>query len=894
MRQAKFTIFVAMLIGLASAAAQAQSTDTTTPSQQPPSQQTTPTQTPAPSTPATAPPGNALPPVQVIQKEQASKPVVATKKPAAPKAVATAPQPPAVPPAGEVKFSAEQSLVNMSPIGGASIPIDKVPGGVATVSSSQISRTGTDYVPDALQSYIPGVILSDVQGNVFQSNVDFRGFQSSPVDGVPQGLAVYQNGVRINEAFGDTVNYDFLPTGAINSVTVMTGNPIFGLNALGGAISFEMKDGFNYHGFESDTRFGSFGRRQETVQGGAQYGSWAAYFAGDVIHDDGYREFGGSNIRRAYADIGAKGTGSEFHFNFTAADNTVGAAAASPVELLQQGWNLTFSTPQTTKNVVEMPSINGRIDLTDTLTLSGVAYYRHFNQHHVDGNISDAAPCSVDPAVAASGNAACFDNLSGDTVALEDAAGNVINLDPSLQNGLGEIDRTLVETNSYGFAGQLVDKSKWFDHGNQFFIGASYDHGHVNYASSAQLGTFEPNFVVNENLPFVGAFGTCVDSSVSPSPATPCSNGAPTELSDIRPVSITGQNTYYGIYLGDTFDVTKDLTFTTGGRYNLAIIQIQDNTGLAPNLDSSNTYERFNPIVGGTYKILRGVSLYGGYSEANRAPVIAELACADPNNPCLLPSFLTSDPPLKQVVSHTWEAGIRGGTPSGSASRENWTWSLGLFRTLNTDDIAQVDSTIIGRSSFANFGETLRQGVEAQVNYRNDRLYVYANYNFVAATYQTAGALPSPFNPAATECPGSTDPENLCVFVTPGNTIPGVPAHKFKTGFDYWLTREWKFGADLIAASSQIFFGDNANQNAPLGGYAKVNLHTSYDVTDHIQIYGLVDNLFDAHYGVYGTYFDFEGTNDSGAALGSITFTNPQTIVPAPPITAYGGVKIHF
>lgn len=777
----------------------------------------------------------------------------------------------------------------MSPISGAAIPIEKVPGGVGTVSASEISRTGPVFVGDALQSNIPGVILSDVQGNVFQNNVDYRGFQSSPVDGVPQGLAVYQNGVRINESFGDTVNYDFLPPEAINSITVMSGNPIFGLNAVGGAISITMKDGFNYHGFESDTRFGSFGRRQQTVQDGRQYGNWATYVAADVIHDDGFRDFSRSNIRRTYADIGVKGTGSEFHLNFTGADNSAGVLAASPVQLLDQGRNLTFTRPQSTKNVVEMPSINGRVDLTETTSIAGVAYYRHFNQKHVDGNVSDADPCGGAPTP--TGTGACFDNLNGDTIFLEDPAGNVIAIDPSV-TGLGEVDRTSVNTNSFGFAVQAVDKSKWFDHANQVFVGASYDHGIVDFASSAQLGTFGPKFLVNDDLPFVGPVGLCVDPAACADTPT-----AGRELADIRPVSITGKNTYYGLYFGDTFDVTKSATLTVGGRYNVAVIQIDDKTGLAPNLNSSQTYRRFNPVVGGTYKINPWASLYGGYSEANRAPVIAELACADPDQPCLLPSFLTSDPPLKQVVSHTWEAGVRGGTPASAASKENLAWSLGLFRTLNTDDITEVASNIIGRSSFANAGETLRQGVEAQINYRNDHLYAYANYNFVWATYESSITLPSPFNPAATPCPGAdpTDPAApKCVFVTPGDRIPGVPANKFKAGFDYWLTRQWRFGADLIAASSQFFFHDNSNLNEPLGGYAKVNLHTYYDLTDNIQLYGLVDNVFDARYGVFGTFFDVEQTNDSDAALGSIAFTSPRTIVPAPPIAAYGGVKIHF
>ena len=286
-------------------------------------------------------------------------------------------------------------------------------------------------------------------------------------------------------------------------------------------------------------------------------------------------------------------------------------------------------------------------------------------------------------------------------------------------------------------------------------------------------------------------------------------------------------------------------------------------------------------MVGATYRLFDGISLYTSYSEANRAPVAAELACADPLNPCLLPSFLTSDPPLKQVVSQTVEAGFRGENID-ILEAQKVTWSLGYFRTLNNDDILNVTSTILGRSSFANAGQTLRQGLEAQVNYWSGRLFAYAGYNFVDATFQSDLTLASPFSPSA-DGDGN-------IFVRPGDRLPGVPAHKFKAGFDYGLTSRLRAGADLIAASNQIFFGDESNQNTPLGGYAKVNIHTSYDLTNHIQIYGLVDNLFDAHYGAYGTYFDTAETNDSFGTA----FVDPRTIVPAPPITAYGGLKVRF
>ena len=155
------------------------------------------------------------------------------------------------------------------------IDIDKVPASVNIVDVNQIQRTESLNIADALQKYVPGIIVSEVTGNPFQPDVQFRGFVTSPVAGTPQGLAVYQNGVRVNEAFSDVVNWDLISTAAIRSVTVVTNNPAFGLNALGGAVNVQMKNGFNYKGIEIDTMGGSFGRVQSSAQWGKQYDNFA-------------------------------------------------------------------------------------------------------------------------------------------------------------------------------------------------------------------------------------------------------------------------------------------------------------------------------------------------------------------------------------------------------------------------------------------------------------------------------------------------------------------------------------------------------------------------------------------------------------------------------------------
>ncbi len=167
---------------------------------------------------------------QVIQEQQKAKPKP-VKQASKPKttpvaAAAAAPPPSATPQAAEsgastegVQYAdpAESNLVKMSPLSGSEIPVEKVAGSVYQMNSTDIERTRAAILQDALLTQVPGLIIGDLQGNQFQTDIQFRGFEASPVNGVAQGLAVYQNGVRINESFGDIINWDFLPTNAINN-----------------------------------------------------------------------------------------------------------------------------------------------------------------------------------------------------------------------------------------------------------------------------------------------------------------------------------------------------------------------------------------------------------------------------------------------------------------------------------------------------------------------------------------------------------------------------------------------------------------------------------------------------------------------------------------------------
>src|SRR4029077_19646384 len=178
-----------------------------------------------------------------------------------------------------------------TPLPGAGIDPDKVPASVYPVDAAQIRQTGSFNISDALVKYVPGTTVNDVAANPFQPNVQFRGFVASPVSGTPQGLAVYQNGVRINEAFGDTVNWDLFPDLAIGRVDVVGANPVYGLNALGGAIVLTMKTGFDFQGGTLEASGGSWGQRQGWIQYGTNAGRWGWYVAGRLLKQDGWRKF---------------------------------------------------------------------------------------------------------------------------------------------------------------------------------------------------------------------------------------------------------------------------------------------------------------------------------------------------------------------------------------------------------------------------------------------------------------------------------------------------------------------------------------------------------------------------------------------------------------------------
>jgi len=746
-------------------------------------------------------------------------------------------------------------IVGTAPLLGSGIDRSKVPTNTQVLRREDLERTGPASALRALDERIGGVSLNQAQGNPFQPNLNYRGFEASPLAGNPQGLAVYLNGSRFNQPFGDTTNFDLIPDIAVERIELVASNPAFGLNALGGALSIKLRDGFTYNGAMLELSGGSFGRVQASGQYGARSGNTAAYMAATGLDEAGWRDNSPSQLRQFYGDIGWRGDNAELHLNILGANNNLTGNGSTPVDLLSAQRNAVFTTPDETRNKYVRIAMQSTYDISDTLSLQATAYYSNLSQRTRNGDAANAGPCDDNLAFLCVNEGGALTTRGGAGIANFLTPGQFPEVARFQTGGPYAVqNETATDTNGYGTSLQATRADELFGHSNRLIGGVSYDGGVTGFTARSLLGE------LSRARGFVGP-GIIIDQA----------DGS------IAPASVSAANNYYGLYGSDTFDITSRLSLSVSGRLNVAQIALQDRIGTA--LSGDHIYARFNPAAGLTYQITPGVSVYGGYSESNRAPTPAELSCASAASPCTLTNFFVADPSLKQVVARTYEAGLRGKFKRDAAQV---TWNAGLFRTNSSDDILFTSSDVTGRGFFQNVGSTRRQGVEAGVSLKDGGLTAFVDYAYVDATFQSSFSETSENNPLANA--------NGQIQVRAGDRIPGIPAHLLKFGVQYDVTPAWSLGGTGVASSGRFLQGDEANLTPTTGAYAVLNLNTSYRVTDHIELFGLVQNLLNAKYATFGGF--------SPVSLVPITqapnTTNTRSLAAGPPLAGYGGVRVTF
>ncbi len=544
--------------------------------------------------------------------------------------------------AGPSVESLEEVVIQTTPLPGPGVDLDEVPGNVQVLSAGDISRQGTASLTSALDTGLSSININDDLDDPFQPDILYRGFEASPVLGTPEGLAVYQNGVRINEAFGNTVNWDLIPPNAIDKVEVISSSAVYGLNALGGAISVDMKNGFNYQGADLEASGGSFDQQNVTAEAGGHSGALGFYVAARELDWRGWRFMSSDRLRDVYAALSLHTDVANFDLTYTRAQNSLNGQGPSPMQELDYLRSLAFTGPQTNVNDLNFVTLNGTIPLPGSWSVQTVLYYRQYGQSVLNGNTTDYEPCDS--------TAGILCQPDGSTP-LTNAAGQYL---PDISEGgqyyIGENDFELVSAWGRGATLQASNNAPIFGRRNNLTIGGALDYASTTFYTGAQIGLVTSNLAVEPS-------NLIVD--------TPENSAAAIANGDPVPVSVDSVNKSLGVYFTDTFQATSALAITAGGRYNVANIDLVDQLG--ENLTGWNRFVHFNPSIGATYKLLPSMTLYGGYSINTRTPTASEIECSNPLTPCLLPTDLAGDPPnLRQVVAHTIEIGLRGRVPRPS------------------------------------------------------------------------------------------------------------------------------------------------------------------------------------------------------------------------------------
>ena len=280
------------------------------------------------------------------------------------------------------------TVVGTTPLPGLGTALQDVPANVQILNSTDLAHQRQTNATDFLEQNPNGIATNAAQGNPFQPDINFRGFSASPLLGTPQGVSIFQDGVRVNEPFGDVVNWDLIPQSAIASIQLIPGsNPAFGLNTLGGAVAIYTKSGNEFPGGGVELSGGSFGRRNAEFEWGGSSGSMDYFLTGNIFDDNGWAQHNPSKVRQYFGKVGYQTEKSDLDLSFTGADNTLQGTQTLPLSFFDD-IRQAYTFPDRSHNRLAFVTAKGSHFLADSALLGGNLYYRHYENGNVSSNVN--------------------------------------------------------------------------------------------------------------------------------------------------------------------------------------------------------------------------------------------------------------------------------------------------------------------------------------------------------------------------------------------------------------------------------------------------------------------------------------------------------------------------
>lgn len=276
---------------------------------------------------------------------------------------------------------------DVGPMPGLELTEDEIPANVQSITAKELKESGAVSLTDLMNSQMQSVTVNDYQGNPFQMDLQYRGFTAGPQVGTPQGLSVFLDGIRVNEAFGDTVNWDLIPMNAISRLDVFPGsNPVFGLNTLGGALSLRTKTGFTDPGIEGRVLGGAWGRKQLQLSAGGNNGTVAGFLAIHGFEEDGWRDNSPSSVRQTFGRIDLAAGIATLGLSVLKVDNDLVGNGTVPIEDFRARPETIFTSPDETKNDLLQYQLSAAFDFTDEFNVTAMTYRRRSERGGTGGD----------------------------------------------------------------------------------------------------------------------------------------------------------------------------------------------------------------------------------------------------------------------------------------------------------------------------------------------------------------------------------------------------------------------------------------------------------------------------------------------------------------------------
>ena len=777
-------------------------------------------------------------------------------------------------------------VFSVAPLPGIGIEKSILPSAIQEINIEQVKEQAGVSIADYLVNNAPGVSVTEVGGNPWQPEIKFRGYTAGSIAGNEQGISVYVDGVRENQPFSDVVLWDTLPSFAYESAQVIPGsNPIYGLNTLGGAVSFQTKSGRSFTGSNAEFTAGSWGRQISLLEHGGTKGQIDYYAGYQHTTERGWRDFSPNHLNQFFSKLGYENDLSRLELSYTAADNSLIGNGLAPKYLLGSDNEGVNTVPDFTGNMYHKLNLSASHFHDDDTLFTGNIYWKRSDRNTWNGD----AEIELDA-----------DNLAkvAGTISV---GGDTIKLFRYTEDEIDEIEgenrTTHTKQDKYGLATQVSFTQPLVGYENNLTVGVSADTSLVSFLQME----YEGAPMTSERRLVKGAGEQETNTNLS------------------------GRTKTFGLYALDTISFNDQWHLTAGARYNYSEVDNVDKRSASAQAEGSLTevqsWGRVNPTVGLTYRLNEQNSTYVSYGESNRAPTSIEMGCSNPEIACTLPTQMADDPPLDDVVAKTFEFGFR-------TSQKDLDISGALYRAVNHDDLQFINTNAQnGLGYFDNIGKTIRQGLDLTVGGNNllgikgtEKFSWTASYGYLDATYDSDLQLVSDANDSrvtttasyggideealwsdsadaltelgaevrdllASEADGSvledfgdalaaaTDEddiesaletleaagvniglENSIINVKKGDRLANLPKNNFKLRLNYNFLPNLRVGTSLIAFTDSYMMGNENNDHGgtngdgKVPGYTIINMNANYQINDAWNVSLKAINLLDKTY----------------------------------------------